>query len=363
MALISVMSAKGAPGATTTALLLANLWPAPSVLVDADPLGGDVALRLMSQSGRALDQDRGLMSLLPPARRGLSPEMVAQHAQVAYGGQLVVAGLPGPEQSVAAAPLWPALAKAFGAVPDRDVVADLGQVHGRSAHLAMVEQSDVLVCVFRPSAWSVIHTSRRLLGLAELARSTQLRVGIVGVGGQREAEDLRNGAASIVNRLDWVEDLGTISLDPKAVAMYEGGTTHRPERTMLVRSAREVADRLYESLGQTATPVEPAPKSDAGSGPGSGAESSPASGRGSGSGSGPASEPGLAPDSVHDPAPADPGDGSGRPGATGPSTAAEPTHVAQAATSARRSRGESRGEFRGISRGGRRRAGRRATRS
>src|SRR4029079_12777257 len=86
MALISVMSAKGAPGATSTALLLANLWPDPSLVVDADPLGGDIALRLAGEHG-PLNPNQGLMSLLPAARRGLVPEMVPGHAQTALGGQ------------------------------------------------------------------------------------------------------------------------------------------------------------------------------------------------------------------------------------------------------------------------------------
>jgi cellulose biosynthesis protein BcsQ len=81
MALVTVMSAKGAPGATTTAMLLAALWPQDTLLVDADPSGGDVALRLPRLDGRALDRDRGLLSLLPLARRGVTPSSPARSAR------------------------------------------------------------------------------------------------------------------------------------------------------------------------------------------------------------------------------------------------------------------------------------------
>ncbi|MGY2876663.1 hypothetical protein ACVW00_003853 [Marmoricola sp. URHA0025 HA25] len=248
MALISVMSAKGAPGATTTSMLLANLWPAPSILVDADPLGGDVALKLPGEHG-PLDLDRGLMSLLPSARRGLEPQTVVAHAQTALGGQLVLAGLPGPEQAVAAAPLWPALAQAFARVPGVDVFADLGQVSARSTHLAMIESSAALLCVYRPTAWSAIHTRRRLESLEGQLRDRQARVGIVCVAGPAQSHDVEAAAASIAQGLDWVTDYGAVARDEATVVIYEGGEVFRPERSLLARSGHTLARRLYADLG------------------------------------------------------------------------------------------------------------------
>jgi MinD-like ATPase involved in chromosome partitioning or flagellar assembly len=254
VALVSIMSAKGAPGATTTAMLLANLWPAPSILVDADPAGGDVALRLPGEHG-PLDHGHGLMSLLPAARRGLEPQTVVAHAQTALGGQQVLAGLPGPEQAVAAAPLWPALAQAFARVPGVDVVADLGQVSSRATHLAMIESSAALLCVYRPTAWSAIHTRHRLEALEEFARDRQLRVGIVGVAGPAERDDAAASAAGIRQGLPWVHDYGVIARDDATVVIYEGGEVFRPERSLLARSGHTLARRLYADLA----PVVAAP--------------------------------------------------------------------------------------------------------
>lgn len=255
MALISVMSAKGAPGATTTSMLLANLWPAPSILVDADPLGGDVALRLPGAHG-PLDPGRGLMSMLPSARRGLEPQTVVAHAQTALGGQQVLAGLPGPEQAVAAAPLWPSLAQAFARVPGLDVFADIGQVSSRSSHLAMVESSSALLCVYRPRAASAIHTRHRLESLEEQLRDRQIRVGIVCVAAPSDSHDVAAASASIVQGLPWVVDYGTVARDDATVVIYEGGEVFRPERSLLARSGHTLARRLYADLAPVVAVAE-----------------------------------------------------------------------------------------------------------
>lgn len=255
MALISLMSAKGAPGTTTTTMLLANLWPAPSILVDADPLGGDVAMRLPGEHG-PLDPGQGLMSMLPAARRGLEPQTVVAHAQTALGGQQVLAGLPGPEQAVAAAPLWPSLAQAFARVPGIDVFADVGQVSSRSSHLAMVEASSALLCVYRPRAWSAIHTRRRLESLEGQLRDRQMRVGIVCVAAPSESHDVAAAAQTITVGLPWITDYGTVAHDDATVVIYEGGEVFRPERSLLARSGHTLARRLYADLAPVAAAPE-----------------------------------------------------------------------------------------------------------
>jgi len=254
MALISVMSAKGAPGATTTAMLLANLWPAPTVLVDADPLGGDVAMRLRGEHG-PLDAGVGLMTLLPAARRELGPGAIVQNAQTAVGGQQVLGGLPGPEQAAAAAPLWPVIAAAFAGLPGADVIADIGQTHSRATHLAMVDSATAVLCVYRPTAWSAVHTRRCLEGLADVLDARDRVVGIVGIGRAAQDADLRAAAESIGRGLDWVTDYGSVAYDEDAAVMYSGGVVHRPERTLLARSGSELARRVHDDLGTRATPT------------------------------------------------------------------------------------------------------------
>ena len=42
MGLLAVASAKGSPGVTTTSMLLAALWPRPSLVAECDASGGSI---------------------------------------------------------------------------------------------------------------------------------------------------------------------------------------------------------------------------------------------------------------------------------------------------------------------------------
>lgn len=249
MALITIFSAKSSPGVTTTAMLVASLWPRPAILVDADPQGGDIALRLPTAEGRAMSRDRGLLSLLPVARRGLVPGMVEQHTQLALGGQPVVAGLAGPDQAEAVGPLWATLADAFGALPDADVVVDAGHLGSRSAHRALLDRADVAVCVYRPSVTGVVHTRYRLEGLADSLSHSGTRMGLVAVAGERQGTDVQGASAAIRRDWTWLHDFGSVAHDPRAVLMFEGHDVARPERSLLARSGRRLADVLFEGSG------------------------------------------------------------------------------------------------------------------
>ena len=62
--LITIGTAKGS-GATSTALLLASVWPRPAVLLEADPTGGDLAYRCRAAVGGA-NRPTNAMAGAPP---------------------------------------------------------------------------------------------------------------------------------------------------------------------------------------------------------------------------------------------------------------------------------------------------------
>src|ERR1700716_3587109 len=97
--LVAVVSVKGSPGVTTFSVALAARWPAPArtLLVEADPSGGDVGVRF------SLASTPGLVSLAAAARRSDDPAVVWQHTQALPGG-LPVAAAP-PEAVRAGAPV------------------------------------------------------------------------------------------------------------------------------------------------------------------------------------------------------------------------------------------------------------------
>ena len=262
MAVVAVCSAKGAPGVTTTAMLLAALWPRPVLLVDADPAGGDVALRLPGEDGRPLDPGRGLLTLLPVARRGLRPDALLEHAQTVSGGTPVLAGLDGPEQAEAAGSLWDTLATAATGAPC-DVVVDAGRAHARSVHLPLLRRADAVLILLRPGVAAVVHTREQLRTLAPALRRADgsgPRLGVVVVHDVKDRAEIASAADAVRAPTPEVEALGPLAFDPAAAGMFEGRPVSRPERTMLVRSGRELVSRVagrLPSLAATRAPATP----------------------------------------------------------------------------------------------------------
>ena len=91
--LLSLASAKGAPGTTTSAHVLAAVWPVPILLVDADPAGSDLIYRLRADNGLPLDAERGLLSLAA-AMRNNPDAPVEEHTTLVDGGLDVLLGMP-----------------------------------------------------------------------------------------------------------------------------------------------------------------------------------------------------------------------------------------------------------------------------
>jgi len=263
VSLICVVCAKGAPGTTTTAMLLAALWPRDSVLVDADPMGGDIGLRLPSASGAPLRTDGGLLRLLPAARRGLTADVVLGHCQEAQGGQSVITGLEGPEQASAVSGLWDELGQAFAALPDRDVIADAGQAHTSASTLPLLRRATAVVFVVQPTLTGVVHTRQRVAALLpELAGPdghTPLLGFVVVETSKTRAADSETTAAEIEGALESLRFFGTVAHDRASVRMFEGSPQRHPERSLLARSGAAVVSALTEILPVEQTPVDPTP--------------------------------------------------------------------------------------------------------
>ncbi|WP_432483257.1 hypothetical protein [Kineococcus esterisolvens] len=248
MAIVSFLSAKGSPGATTAALLVAALWPRDVLVLDADPAGGDVAARLPGAAGGVLDAERGLLPLLTSARRGLGPQQLLDGAQPAAGGTAVVCGLTRPEQAGAAAGSWPALASAAAGLgaTGTDVVVDAGRVTTEPVHLSLLRASDVVVLVLRDDVASVLHARERLAALGTVLRRADgllPRTGVLVVGDPRRGDG--DQAAEVVRAAgDRVEDFGRLPMDTAGARVFDGARTARPERTALVRAGRGVVAAL-----------------------------------------------------------------------------------------------------------------------
>lgn len=227
MTVVVFGSARGAPGVTTAALLVAAGLPGGAVL-EADLDGGTLAARFR------LGREPGVTTLA--AARSVGAEAWRDHAQSAGGVPVVV----GPDAPEAAAAVWATAGRRLaGAVADADAsfVVDVGRLRngGPAHHLGDV--ADLLVMLLRPVAEEVVALSHRL----PVARVAGAPVAVVTVGsGPYDVGDL---AAQF-----GVHALGALPTDHRAAEALagRGGSARALGRTSLARSAREVAERITE---------------------------------------------------------------------------------------------------------------------
>lgn len=252
MSVVALASAKGSPGTTVTGLALAWAWPGDVVLADVDPAGGDLALRCRDSSGAPLDPDLGLLTLGAAARRGAEGTTLAEHLQDTWLGFPVLAGAPAPEQLGGIAGVWGQLPGVLAEHP-ADVLVDVGRVVPGGATQPVLLGADAVVVVVRPDLEGVAQLRARLRGLAAALRLDQpgaRPVDVVVVTSYRD----RTVVADLQRLLD-AEGLATrvvgiAARDDKGAAVVSAQRVGDPRRTLLGRSARDLAAQLCEGLAE-----------------------------------------------------------------------------------------------------------------
>lgn len=250
MALVVIASDKGSPGVTTTALTLAAVWPRRALLAELDPSGGDVALRLRGPRGAPLSPEVGLISLAVGVRRGTQPHQVFEHVQRLDGGLEVVVGLATGEQGSGLSGLWGPVGQLLDEVPGLDVVADCGRLYAGSPATDVLQHASAVVLVTRPSIEAVAHLRART---AAVLRDLERRpapppVAVVVITSPRDDASPKQIEQVLRQAGLPVPVLGRIALDPKGAGLLSGEWIGRLDRSLLVRSARDVAARLAHRL-------------------------------------------------------------------------------------------------------------------
>ncbi|MDT0166784.1 hypothetical protein Q9R32_14615 [Actinotalea sp. AC32] len=257
--LIALAGAKGAPGVTTTARVLAAVWPRPVVLADCDLAGGDLALLGRTPDGGVLDPDTGLLSLAAEARRGVPVADLDDHLQQVEGGLDVLCGVAGPEQVTGIGPVMPAVATALARQPGRDVVVDCGRVAPGSAVVPVLAAADVVLFVVRPRLEAYGHLRERLRWMAGVrdahGRGPALGVAVVTTApDHRSTKDLAQLLAHSGVEADVV---GRVAEDARAADVVAGRLQRGIAHSLLVRSVRELVEPLHHlaarRVGEPAT--------------------------------------------------------------------------------------------------------------
>jgi hypothetical protein len=256
VALIAVAADKGSPGVTTTALTLAAVWPRRAILAELDPFGGDVALRLRGPRGVPLSPEVNLISLAVAVRRGLQPNQLFEHVQRLDGGLEVVVGLAAPEQASGMGGLWEPTAALLDRVPGLDVVADCGRLHPDSPAMDVLGHCAAVVLVTRPSIDSVAHLRSRAAAVAgTLAQhgGALAPILVVVVTSPRDEKSAHEIQLVLRQAQLPAQVVGRIAYDPRGAGLLSGEWIGRLDKTLLVRSAREIAARLVQATATRVT--------------------------------------------------------------------------------------------------------------
>ncbi|MCW2947060.1 MAG: hypothetical protein JWR24_3777 [Actinoallomurus sp.] len=246
MGLVVLAADKGAPGVTTAAIALSAVWPRPVLLAECDQAGGDLVYRLPAEDGGMLNPARGMLSLAATARRGLRAEQVWEHTQRLTGGLDVLVGLAKAEQAQGLTWLWSPLGRAFANLPGADVVADCGRLGAGSAVTDLLREASTILLFTRATLEHVAHLRERINSLAtELGGHAAPPIGVAVVADPREYRTSVTEVARIISNAKLPATvLGGFAMDPKGAEMLRGQWGGRLDRSLLIRSARQIAGGL-----------------------------------------------------------------------------------------------------------------------
>jgi len=263
MALIAIASDKGAPGVTTAALALAAVWPRPVLLAECDPAGGDLVYRFPAADGGHLDPRRGVLSLAVVARRGMQPQQVWEHTQKLHGGLDVLAGVTNAEQGAGLSLLWGPIGKILAALPQADVIADCGRLGADGPLYDLLAEATTVVLVTKVHVADVIRLRDRAAAFAAAAASRGRRgfgVGVVVVADHRKFRAALGEVQQVLGQANArATVLGGIAHDVKGADLLGGEWGGNLDRTLLIKTAREVAQHLLVGLPPIASPPAPRP--------------------------------------------------------------------------------------------------------
>jgi len=240
--LITLFSAKGSPGVTSTALAVAFAWPRPCVLIEADPSGGDIALRCRAEAGGTLTQSPNVLGLATAVRGGRTTE-ISLWAQQLANGTSVIPGVSSASQASGIGLLWHGVAEA-ARTHTRDVIADVGRIEASDKNRPMLAAADLAVPILSASMESLIHT-RELLREATFRANARVVPMLIG--------PVRSAAADSNDVDEVLADAGIaadptlhVPLDHAGLKTIERGASPdgRSRVSALIRAARPLAEQL-----------------------------------------------------------------------------------------------------------------------
>jgi MinD-like ATPase involved in chromosome partitioning or flagellar assembly len=265
MGLIVVAADKGAPGVTTTALALAAVWPRSVLLAECDPAGGDLAYRFPAADGQRLDPRRGMLSLAVTVRHGIQPGQVWEHTQKLHGGIDVLLGVTNAEQGASLSMFWGQLGRVLAAVPQADVIADCGRLGTDGPAIDLLAEASQVILLTRAEVGEVIRLRDRAVALAAAIEKRGRRgftADVVVIADQKNFKaELAEVDQVLSQGMAPARVFGGIAFDPRAAGLLRGPWGGKLDKSLLVRSVREIAGQVVATMPAQAVAALPGPGS------------------------------------------------------------------------------------------------------
>lgn len=252
MALITLGSAKGAPGVTTAALGLALTWGSPVLLVEADTSGSSI---LAGYRRGEVSHDRGIVQLAMAHMQMSMIDAIWTQTLELDRDVLLLAGFANPAQSGAVSGMWGELGSAFRSLEAAgvDVIVDLGRLGGRmderESLIAVADHHLLLTRSSLAEAYTAREFSLRYAQVVDIAADI-MGTAVVVVGSGRPY-----GAREIAKTCG-LPLAGDIAWDPRSALVYTTGAAEprgfssRPLNRSLEALGSAVRERIVRRRQQ-----------------------------------------------------------------------------------------------------------------
>ena len=140
--------------------------------------------------------------------------------------------------------MWGPVGGVLAGLPQADVIADCGRLGPDGAYYDLLAHAAAVVLVTRPSLGEVVRLRDRAaaVSLAVRQRGGQdARIGVLVVADHRV---FSRALAEVGQVLGAVSMLGGIALEPRSAELLRGEWGGRLDKSLLIRTAREVAGQL-----------------------------------------------------------------------------------------------------------------------
>lgn len=241
MAVHVLTSLSASPGVSTTALAWARLSDRPTLIVEADPVGGSPLLSIAWQGQQA--HDRSILELANHPPREYVTRIWETALPLPNGAEQWLLPTTGwPEQARSLQPVWGPLGAALAQISvesGTDVLVDIGRLGSAEGASGLMDQADT-VLLFVDATLAALNTAAvGIEGLRQRLDGTgsSQRLAIVPLlGNEKGASHRPYGAREIATLLTPTEVLPAVTRDAKAATALTPRT-----KGPYVRSVRAVA--------------------------------------------------------------------------------------------------------------------------